>query len=111
AAAHAFYTQTLGFETLMAMPEANLFIVQSAGTPGLGLLLEPSNNPVAEAYRRGVYEQGLPAIVFGSADVRADYDRLTAAGVVFQSEPAEGPAGLAAVFDDTFGNYVQLHQD
>ncbi|WP_422934839.1 VOC family protein [Sinomonas sp. P47F7] len=111
AAAHSFYTETLGFDTLMAMPEANLFIVTSPGTPGLGLLLEPSDNPVAEAYRRGVYEQGLPAIVFGSGDVRAEYERLTAAGVAFRGEPAEGPAGLTAVFDDTFGNFVQLHQD
>ena len=111
AAAHDFYTQTLGFETLVAVPEAKLFIVSSPGTPGLGLLLEPSDNPVAEAYRTGVYEQGLPAIVFGSADVRADYERLTTAGVAFQGEPSEGPAGVTAVFDDTCGNFVQLHQD
>jgi catechol 2,3-dioxygenase-like lactoylglutathione lyase family enzyme len=111
AAAHRFYTETLGFDTLMAMPEANLYIVSSEGTPGLGLLLEPSNNPVAEAYRTGVYEQGLPAIVLGSPDVRGDYERLTTAGVAFQGEPAEGPAGVTAVFDDTCGNFIQLHQD
>lgn len=31
AAAHAFYTGTLGFDTLMAMPEYNLFIIKDRG--------------------------------------------------------------------------------
>jgi catechol 2,3-dioxygenase-like lactoylglutathione lyase family enzyme len=31
AAAHVFYTETLGFETLMAMPEYNLFIIKDPG--------------------------------------------------------------------------------
>src|SRR6476620_4622083 len=45
ASAHEFYTGTLGFETLMAMPEYNLFIVKDPdGAGGAGLLLEPSDN-------------------------------------------------------------------
>ena len=128
AAAHAFYTETLGFETLMAMPEYNLYIIkdpgsQDAGSQGpgpqdngaagstVGLLLEPSDNPIAAAYMNGLYESGLPAIVFGVPDVRAEHERLTAAGVRFQGEPSEDPSGISAVFDDGCGNYVQLHQD
>ena len=46
ASAHEFYTGTLGFETLMAMPEHNLFIIKDAdGAGGAGLLLEPSDKP------------------------------------------------------------------
>ena len=111
AAAHAFYTGTLGFDTLLAMPEHSLFIVTSPDSGGVGLLLEPSDNPIGEAYRKGVYDAGLPAIVLGSPDVRADYERLTAAGVAFRGEPAEDPSGLSAVFDDGHGNLVQIHQD
>lgn len=111
AAAHAFYTDTLGFETLLAMPEANLFIVSTPDSGGVGLLLEPSGNPVAEAYRSGVYDAGLPAIVLGSPDVRADYERLSAAGVVFRGEPTQDPSGVMVDFEDTCGNLVRLHQD
>ena len=123
AAAHSFYTGTLGFETLMAMPEYNLFIIKDPGSQGssspndgaaggdVGLLLEPSDNPIAAADMTGLYESGLPAIVFGVPDVRAEHDRLTAAGVRFQGEPSEDPSGISAVFDDGCGNYIQLHQD
>ncbi|MFC9353434.1 VOC family protein [Arthrobacter sp. NPDC057013] len=112
AAAHSFYTETLGFDTLMAMPEHNLFIVKDPGAAGtVGLLLEPSDNPIASAYSKGLYDAGIPAIVFGAPDVRAEYERLSAAGVRFRGEPAEDPSGLSAVFDDGCGNYIQLHQD
>jgi hypothetical protein len=43
--------------------------------------------------------------------VRAEYQRLTDAGVRFQGEPSEDPSGTSAVFDDGCGNYIQLHQD
>ena len=111
ASAHAFYTETLGFDTLMAMPEGNLFIVTSPDSGGVGLLLEPSDNPIGETYRTSVYDAGMPAIVLGSPDVRADYERLTAAGVAFRGEPREDPYGVSAVFDDQHGNLIQLHQD
>ncbi|MGK3647071.1 VOC family protein [Pseudarthrobacter enclensis] len=113
AAAHAFYTGTLGFDTLMAMPDYNLFIIKDpdASDSSVGLLLEPSDNPIGADYMNAVYQAGLPAIVFGVPDVQAEYDRLVAAGVAFKSPPAEDPSGISAVFDDGCGNYVQLHQD
>lgn len=113
AAAHQFYTQTLGFDTLMAMPEHNLFIIKDPGADGgsVGLLLEPSDNPIGATYMNAVHDAGLPAIVFGVPDVRAEYERLVKAGVSFKSEPAEDPSGISAVFDDGCGNYIQLHQD
>ncbi|MFC4605958.1 VOC family protein [Rhodococcus kronopolitis] len=112
ATAFAFYRDVLGFEELMAVPEYNLYIVRSPQDPdGVGLLLEPSDNPVAEAYRRGVYEQGLPVVVFGTPDVRAEYERLSALGVWFTGEPTSDQSGTSAVFDDTCGNLIQIHQD
>ncbi|WP_454697229.1 VOC family protein [Arthrobacter humicola] len=116
AAAHQFYTETLGFETLMAMPEYNLYIVKDPGSAGgssgsVGLLLEPSDNPIGANYMNALHDAGMPAIVFGVPDVRAEYKRLAALGVIFQDEPAEGPTGTSVVLDDGCGNFVQLHQD
>lgn len=112
AAAFDFYTKTLGFEELLAVPEHLLYIVKSPEDPdGVGLLLEPSDNPIATAYREGVYGLGLPSIVFGVPDVRAEYERLIGLGVRFTGEPTSDPSGVSAVFDDTCGNLVQIHQD
>ena len=113
ATAHAFYTGTLGFETLMAMPEHNLFIIKDPGADdsSVGLLLEPSDNPIGADYMNAVHDAGMPAIVFGVPDVQAEYERLVAAGVTFTGEPAENPYGITAVFEDGCGNLVQLHQD
>lgn len=112
ATAFDFYTTTLGFEELLAVPEQLLFIVKSPQDPdGVGLLLEPSDSPIATAYREGVYGLGLPAIVFGVPDVRAEYRRLTGLGVRFTGEPNVHEAGVFADFDDTCGNLVRIHQD
>ncbi|MET3812511.1 VOC family protein [Arthrobacter sp. UYEF3] len=112
AAAHEFYTGILGFETLMALPEHNLYIVKDPGGGGsAGLLLEPSDNPIGANYMNACHDAGLPAIVFGVPDVRAEYDRLASKGVMFQGEPSDGPGGISAVLDDGCGNFVQLHQD
>ena len=114
ASAHEFYTGILGFETLMALPEHNLYIIKDpagAGGGSAGLLLEPSDNPIGASYMNALHDAGLPAIVFGVPDVRAEYERLTAKGVMFLTEPSDGPGGTTAILDDGCGNYVQLHQD
>ncbi|MYS18375.1 VOC family protein [Streptomyces sp. SID4982] len=115
ARAHAFYTEVLGFETRLHMDlgDGVLFVtVGAAGgaQPDLQLLLEPGEGPIAEPYRTALYEAGLPTIVFEVDDMRVEYERLRAAGVRFTHPPqAQGPV-LAAVFDDTVGNLVQLTQ-
>ena len=114
AAAHDFYTGILGFESLLAMPEHNLYIVKDpAGSGGgsVGLLLEPSDNPIGFTYMNALHDAGMPAIVLGVTDVRAESKRLAGKGVIFQAEPSDGPGGTTAVFDDGCGNFVQLHQD
>jgi catechol 2,3-dioxygenase-like lactoylglutathione lyase family enzyme len=112
AAAFRFYTGTLGFEELMAVPDHNLFIVRSPDDrEGVGLLLEPSDNPIGADYMRGLHEAGIPAIVFGVHDVAGEFERLSALGVAFTREPATDASGTSAVFDDGCGNLVQLHQD
>ncbi|WP_333775941.1 VOC family protein [Streptomyces sp. IBSBF 3136] len=115
ATAHAFYTGVLGFETRLHMDlgGGTLFVTVGApegAQPDLQLLLEPGDGPLAEPYRKGLYEAGLPCIVFSVDDLRAEYDRLRGLGVRFTHPPQEQGPVLAAVFDDTVGNLVQLTQ-
>ena len=107
--AFRFYTEVLGFVEKLYVPEAHLAIVVSPDAPdGTGLLLEPSDNPIAKPFQEGVYSQGLPTIVFGSNDVQKEYERLKGLGVVFTQEPTKTDWGTVAVFDDTCGNLIQI---
>ncbi|NGP87092.1 VOC family protein [Fodinibius halophilus] len=109
--AFEFYTETLDFKEQMYMPEAKVAIVVSPEEPeGTALLLEPSDNPVAQHYKQGLYEEGLPAIVLEVDDIWQEYDRLTKAGVEFKKEPTQTDWGYEAIFDDTCGNYIQMTQ-
>ncbi|MEU1007935.1 VOC family protein [Streptomyces sp. NPDC088810] len=115
ATAHAFYTDVLGFETRthMDLGDGTLFVTVGApdgAQPDLQLLLEPGQGPIAEPYRRALYEAGLPCIVFSVDDIRAEYERLSGLGVRFTHPPQEQGPMLAAVFDDSVGNLVQLVQ-
>ncbi|GHI08420.1 bleomycin resistance protein [Streptomyces cellostaticus] len=115
AQAHAFYTDVLGFETRthLDLGGGTLFITVGApggAQPDLQLLLEPGDGPVAEPYRRALYEAGIPCIVFSVDDIRAEYERLRGLGVRFTHEPQEQGPVIAAVLDDTVGNLVQLAQ-
>jgi predicted enzyme related to lactoylglutathione lyase len=109
--AFGFYTKVLGFKEHTFLPEHNLAIVVSEEDPkGTALLLEPSDNPLAKTYREGLYQSGIPVIVFGVKDVQKEYLRLKELGVVFKDEPTKTEWGTLVIFDDSCGNYVQLHQ-
>ena len=109
--AFKFYTHVLGFVERMFMPEMYLAIVASADDPqGTGLLLEPNENPIAKDYQTALYNAGLPVIVFGVDNVQQEYDRLIGEGVIFKKMPTKTDWGIEAIFDDTFGNYIQIAQ-
>lgn len=109
--AFKFYTEVLGFVERVYMPDMVLAIVASPEEPnGTGLLLEPNNHPISKTFQEGVYNLGMPIIIFGVADVHKEYERLKSQGVVFRSEPTqEGPA-IVANLEDTCGNIVQISQ-
>jgi predicted enzyme related to lactoylglutathione lyase len=110
-AAFKFYTETLGFIEKLYMPEANIAIVVSPEEPdGTSLLLEPNAHPVSKAFQEGVYELGMPLIIFGVEDVQKEYERLKSLGVVFRQEPTKAEWGTQAILEDTCGNLVQIHQ-
>ncbi|MDQ0580418.1 VOC family protein [Streptomyces rishiriensis] len=113
--AHAFYTEVLGFETRthMDLGEGTLFVTVGAAEGAqrdLQLLLEPGRGPIAEPYRAALREAGLPCIVFSVDDLDAEYERLRGLGVRFTHPPQDQGPVVAAVLDDTVGNFVQLTQ-
>ncbi|MDK2916858.1 MAG: hypothetical protein PWR25_1415 [Euryarchaeota archaeon] len=107
-----FYTGMLGFVKKSDVPAGGyrwLTVVSPDDPDGTELLLEPNDNPVAQAYQKGIFDQGIPAASFGVEDVPAEYERLKAQGVKFTTEPTEVVAGVTiAVFDDTCGNLIQI---
>ena len=108
-----FYTEVLGFVKKQDLPagEFRFLTVGSADQPeGPELMLEPNDNPAAKTFQEAVFEQGIPATSFGVDDIRREYERLKALGVVFSMEPTPmGPVTMA-VFDDTCGNFIQIAQ-
>jgi len=107
-----FYTDVLGFvkkSDVSAEEYRWLTVVSPDDQDGTELLLEPNSNPVAQAYQKGIFEQGIPAASFGVEDTRAEYGRLKERGVTFTMEPTEVLDGVTiAVFDDTCGNLIQI---
>ena len=108
-----FYTEVLGFEMKTDMPAGEfrwLTVVAPDGSPDVELVLEPNSHPAAQAYQEAIFLDGIPATSFASADVQAEYERLVGLGVVFHTEPTEmGPVTIA-VFNDSCGNLIQMHQ-
>jgi hypothetical protein len=74
------------------------------------LLLEPMGFAPAVTFQQQLFEAGIPATVFGVADVQKEYERLLQLGVVFKAPPVKmGPVTIAT-FDDTCGNWIQIAQ-
>ena len=108
-----FYTETLDFVKKHDVPVGEfkwLTVVSPEDPDGTELLLEPNENPVAQAYQKGLFEQGIPAASFGVEDIRAEYEKLKSLGVAFTMEPTEMGNVTIAVFDDTCGNLIQMMQ-
>ena len=108
-----FYTDVLGFVKKTDVPVGQfrwLTVVSPDGPEGVELLLEPNDNPAAKAYQASIYEQGIPATTFAVDDLSQEYERLTKLGVAFRVEPTATEWGTNAVFDDTCGNLIGLHQ-
>jgi len=108
-----FYTETLGFVKKQDVPVGEfkwLTVVSPDEPDGTELLLEPNENPVAQTYQNGLFEQGIPAASFGVNDIHAEYEKLKSLGVAFAVEPTEMGNVTIAVFDDTCGNLIQIMQ-
>jgi glyoxylase I family protein len=108
-----FYTEVLGFQKKLDLPAGEyrwITVVSPEGPSDLQLALEPNANPAAKAFQKAMFEQGIPLTSFESSDVVAESKRLEDAGVVFTKKPTRMGPVTVAVFADTCGNLIQIHQ-
>jgi catechol 2,3-dioxygenase-like lactoylglutathione lyase family enzyme len=113
--AEKFYTEALGLQVKTNAPygptERWLSVVAPEEPDGVELVLHLADE-AARAFQRASREAGRPVISLRTDDCQRDAERLKANGVVFVREPARMDyGGMDAVFDDTCGNLINLHQD
>ena len=108
-----FYTDVLGFQKKTEVPlgEHRWLTVVSPDDPnGTELVLEPDAHPAAKPFKDALVSDGIPYTSFAVEDVRGEFTRLQSLGVEFTQEPVEMGPVTTAVFDDTCGNLLQIHQ-
>lgn len=108
-----FYTDVLGFRKKSDIPVGDyrwITVTSPEGPDDLELALEPNANPAGKAFQGAMFEQGIAVASFEVDDIAAEFKRLTARGVAFRQEPTPAGPVTIAVFADTCGNLIQLHQ-
>jgi len=113
--AEQFYTQVLGFQVKTSAPygagERWLSVVAPEEPGGVELVLHLAD-AAARAFQQASRDAGRPVLSLRTDDCQRDAEGLKAKGVVFIKEPARmAYGGMDAVFADTCGNLLNLHQD
>jgi catechol 2,3-dioxygenase-like lactoylglutathione lyase family enzyme len=113
--AERFYTQVLGLQVKTNAPYSDserwLTVVAPAEPDGVEVALHLADEP-ARAFQAASRAVGRPVLSLRTDDCAGEAERLKGKGVVFVKEPARmAYGGMDAVFDDTCGNLVNLHQD
>ncbi|NGN62864.1 VOC family protein [Streptomyces sp. A7024] len=109
----SFYTEVLGFVKKHDIPMGGprwLTVVSPENPDGTELVLEPDGHPAAKPFKEALVKDGIPFTTFLVEDVQAEYERLRDLGVEFTQQPADMGTVITAVFDDTCGNLLQMHQ-
>ena len=108
-----FYTEVLGFAKKADFsngPFRWLTVVSPDEPDGTELQLALNNNPAATAYQQAMFQQGQPAAMFFTDDVKGDYERIKTRGAEFTMPPTDVTASTIAMLNDTCGNLIQLTQ-
>jgi predicted enzyme related to lactoylglutathione lyase len=108
-----FYTEVLGFVKKSDFSQGSyrwLTVASTEEPDGTELQLALNNAPGAAAYQQAVFQQNQTAANFFSDDVRADYERMKAAGAQFTMPPNDIGYGTIAILNDTCGNLIQITQ-
>ena len=113
--AEQFYTQVLGFQVKTSAPygpiERWLTVVAPEDPDGAELVLHLADEP-ARTFQAASRQAGRPVLSLRTDDCVAEAERLKAKGVMFVKEPYRRDyGGMDAVFTDTCGNLLNLHQD
>lgn len=106
-----FYCNKLGFHLLEDTPQGQKrwVVVAPQGDSGSALLLARASDETQQAMigRQGA---GRVWLFLQTDDFERDYQRMLAAGVLFQETPRHEPYGIVAVFADLYGNLWDLIQ-
>ncbi len=108
-----FYTEVLGFakkSDFSQGPYRWLTVASPEDPDGTELQLALNDNPAAKAYQQAMFQQGQPAAMFFSDDVKADHERIKACGAEFTMAPTEVPGATIARLNDSCGNLIQINQ-
>ena len=108
-----FYTEVLGFAKKADFsngPFRWLTVASPDDPDGTELQLALNDNPAAKAYQQAIFQQGQPAFMFFTDDVKGDYERIKALGAEFTMPPTVVPGSTIAKLNDTCGNLIQLTQ-
>jgi predicted enzyme related to lactoylglutathione lyase len=108
-----FYTEVLGFAKKSDFsngPYRWLTVASPDEPDGTELQLALNNNPAAKTYQQALFQQGQPAAMFFTDDVKSDYERIKARGADFIMPPRNVPGSTIAKLNDTCGNLIQLTQ-
>ena len=108
-----FYTEVLGFvkkADFSQGPYRWLTLASPEEPDGTELQLALNNNPPAKAYQQALFQQGQPAAMFYTDDVKGDYERIQARGAHFTMPPTDVTASIIAMLNDTCGNLIQITQ-
>lgn len=106
-----FYTEKLGFAKKHDIPMGKhrwIALVSPDDQNGTELILEPNEHPAAQEYQKKIFAEGIPATMFGVADIQTEHKRLVEKGVEFTMEPTKMGDITIAVFNDTCGNLIQI---
>ncbi len=108
-----FYTEVLGLTKKADFsngPFRWLTVVSPEQTDGTELQLALNNNPAAKAYQQAMFQQGQPATMFFTDDIKGDCERIKARDAELAMPPTEVTGSTIAQLNDTCGNLIQLTQ-
>jgi len=106
-----FYTDVLGFvkkADFSQGPYRWLTVGSAEEADGTQIQLALNNNPAAKTYQQAIFEQGQPAAMFFTDNVKGDYERIKALGAEFTMPPTSVTGSTIAMLKDTCGNLIQL---
>ncbi|GAB5551831.1 MAG: VOC family protein [Saprospiraceae bacterium] len=112
-----FYTNILGFIKKVDTPLGGgnrwLTVVSKVDPEGPEILLEPA--PIhfepSKVFQDELMKVGMPYTQFYVDNIQEEFERLKKLGVEFSLEPKEMGTVIAAIFNDTCGNNIQLIEE
>ena len=108
-----FYTDVLGFAKKADFSQGTyrwLTVASPEEPEGTELQLALNDNPAAAAFQQAMFQQGQPAVMFFTDDIKGDHERIQARGASFSMPPTEVTGSTIAQLSDTCGNVIQITQ-